>query len=281
MGLRTATLLVAVLMVLAACGSDPAAPPSSTTGDSTGATATATTIPSTGPSSSSSDAATTTNPATTSPPPLPTSTSLAGPNDPLGEEALPGEDFDLFPAAGSVLAVVGVPFDDVLNVRLGPGIDFDVIATLDPLSNEFVASGRARLLPNSIWFEGTTVDGLIGWLSSRFTAAMGSTDDITSFVVQDLGEIPTAEDMEALGLLVAESQASTDPLSDIVLVVEPTVGDLGEVTYDVIGLGDDAVHGIRLHVFGAPTNGGFSLKSVESTALCVTIRGTAENGACN
>jgi hypothetical protein len=53
------------------------------------------------------------------------------------------------------------------------------------------------------------------------------------------------------------------------MTVEPAVGDLGEVTYDVIGLGDDAVFGFRLHVFGQPGAGGdFSLKSVERTILC-------------
>jgi hypothetical protein len=50
--------------------------------------------------------------------------------------------------------------------------------------------------------------------------------------------------------------------------VAPTVGDLGEVTYDVIGLGDDAVYGYRLHVFGEPVTDGFSLRTVERTYLC-------------
>ena len=59
-----------------------------------------------------------------------------------------------------------------------------------------------------------------------------------------------------------------DPPSDIVIVVAPTVGDLGTVTYDVVGLGDDSVRGLRLLVFGEPVSDGFSLKSVERTLLC-------------
>jgi len=48
------------------------------------------------------------------------------------------------------------------------------------------------------------------------------------------------------------------------------VGDLGDTTYDVIGLGDDAQLGWRLHVFGTPSESGegFFLKSIERTLLC-------------
>jgi hypothetical protein len=64
------------------------------------------------------------------------------------------------------------------------------------------------------------------------------------------------------------------------MVIPPTVGDLGEVTFDVVGLLDDAQLGWRLHIFGQPTEGGegFSLKSVEATALCG--RGVTEDGLC-
>ena len=71
-------------------------------------------------------------------------------------------------------------------------------------------------------------------------------------------------------VIVAESLASEEPPSRIVMSVAPTVGDLGEVTYDVVGIGDDAVRGFRLHVFATPDEGGegFVLKSVEQTVLC-------------
>ena len=66
-------------------------------------------------------------------------------------------------------------------------------------------------------------------------------------------------------------------------------GDVGEVTYDVIGLADDSVAGVRLHVFGAPTDAdlprsallqasSFTLKTVETTALCG--RGVTLDGLC-
>ncbi len=271
---------LALALVLAACSGDAASTttdattPSSTSGEATTSTTDATTT--SADATTTSDATTTTEGSTTSSP-----ESTTAPTGPVPDEDLPGEFFDLNPVPGSILAVVGVAHDDVLNVRLRPGADQAIVATLGPVSNEFEATGRGRLLPNSIWYEGTTATGVVGWVSSRFTSQIGETVDLTSMVVEDLGgTIPTAADMEALGRLVAESQASTDPQSDIVMVVAPTVGDLGEVTFDVVGLGDDAVWALRLHVFGEPTDGGFSLKSVEATSMCVGYRGVTDEGIC-
>jgi hypothetical protein len=89
--------------------------------------------------------------------------------------------------------------------------------------------------------------------------------------------------MLELGRIVADAMASTDPESRIRMSVAPTVDDLGEVTFDVIGLGDDSVLGVRLDVFGAPRDGGdgFSLKSVESTVVCDPARGAGIDGVCN
>lgn len=215
------------------------------------------------PGESSSD---TTIPSTTEP-------------DTISTTSLPGEEFDIGPQAGDVVAVVGVAHDDVLNLRDGPGTGYEIMATLDPLADDLVATGRHRLLSSSIWSE-VEADGVTGWVNQSYLAYLGAVNDETSYVVDKLGEIPQAETMVDLGTLVAEQYASTEPASDIVMSVAPTVGDLGEITYDVIGLGDDAQVGVRLHVFGQPTAGGegFSLKSVEVTGLCG--RGVTADGLC-
>ena len=183
--------------------------------------------------------------------------------------SLPGEPIEVGPQPGDVLAVVGVAHDDVLNVRAAPGTDQRVVEELDPLASEVVALGNARALPASIWFEVET-DGGTGWASSSFLAYLGGTSDETAAIVELLGEMPAAETMLELGMIVAETVASEEPPSRIVMSVAPTVGDLGEVTYDVVGIGDDAVRGFRLHVFATPDEGGegFVLKSVEQTVLC-------------
>ncbi len=183
--------------------------------------------------------------------------------------SLPGDPIDIGPQPGDVLAVIGVAHDDVLNVRAAPGTDQPVVEELDPLAADVVALGNARALPASIWLEVETEDGS-GWANSSFFAYLGGTTDATATIVELLGEIPAAETMLELGMIVAETLASDEPPSRIVMTVAPTVGDLGDVTYDVVGIGDDSVRGFRLHVFGTPDESGegFVLKSVEQTVLC-------------
>ncbi|MGH3788145.1 MAG: hypothetical protein ACRDRG_16710 [Pseudonocardiaceae bacterium] len=191
----------------------------------------------------------------------------------------PGELIHIGPATGQVLGVVGVPFDDVLNVRAAPGADQRIVARLDPLADDVVTTGSARQLTGSIWYE-VTVEGVAGWANSSFVAWLGGTDDATAQVIEALGARPSAPTMLDLGRLVAEARASDEPPSRITVTVAPTTGDLGEVTYDVVGLGDDATLGERLHVFGRPLDGGqgFSLASVESRVLCA--RGATDDGLC-
>lgn len=213
---------------------------------------------------------TVTSPATTVPA-EPSTTAVPEPTT-----TLPGEPVRGFATVGDELAVVGISHDDVLNVRAGPGISFAPIAGLDPTGTA-VATGAARDLGLVVWYEVST-DGTTGWVNSRFMAFLGATDDATARVVDRLGAYPSAGSMDELGRIVAGSQASTEPPSVVVMTVGP-IGDLGEVTYDVIGLGDDSVYGYRLHVFGEPVGDGFSLHTVERTALCG--RGvTSGNGSC-
>ncbi len=182
---------------------------------------------------------------------------------------LPGDPIDIGPSAGDVLAVIGVAHDDVLNVRAAPGTDQAIVVELEPLADDVVAVGNSRSLPRSIWFE-VDVDGVTGWSNSSFLGYLGQTTDETASIIDLLGETPEAETMTDLGRVVAEALASDEPPSRIVMSVAPTVGDLGEVTYDVVGLGDDALRGFRLHVFGTPSESGegFVLRSVEQTLLC-------------
>ncbi len=203
----------------------------------------------------------------------PASTATSGaesspPVDPASPTPVPGEPFDIGPAAGAVLAVVGVAHDAVLDVLAAPGEGQPVIATLGPL-DDVVATGNHWLLEGvGIWNEiesGATT----GWVDSSSLAWIGPTSDVTAAVITNLGTRPEAPTMLELGRVVADSFGPTEgDLPRVVLTVAPTEGDLGEVTYDVIGFQDDAVVGARLHVFGTPGAGMFSLKAVESTDLC-------------
>jgi hypothetical protein len=191
---------------------------------------------------------------------------------------LPGEPVDFGPGAGVVVAVIGVEHDDVLNVRSLPGADQAIVGEAEPLADDLVATGRHRDIGESFWFEVTRA-GVTGWVNASFVAYLGSVDDITSQIVAEVGMVG-AETMLDLGELVAATRASDEPPSRITVTVAPTVGDLGEITLDVVGLGDDAITGERLHVFGTPeaSGEGFSLRSVEAQLLC--SRGVTTDDLC-
>jgi hypothetical protein len=258
------TFAVAVLgLVVAACGADPGASETSTTVVETTTTtlAAATTTTTTAASTTTTAAAATT---TTSGSPATT--------------ILRGDPVDLGPPAGAELAVIGVAHDDVLNLRARPGADQPILDEIPPTYDSLVALGESRSLP-SFW---TKVDyeGTEGWVNMAYIGYIGVTDDITSQVISEMGGRPEAATMTALGRMVAEALASDDPPSRVVNVVEESVGDLGEVTFDVVGLGDDSVRGLRLHVFGEPSDDGFTLRTVEQTILCDPARGVDDEGIC-
>lgn len=235
-------------MVLAGCSSG------------TGTSTTATTFP-----SDSTDGSTTTTTVSTT-----TTTSTT--------TSLAGEWFSMAPAAGAVLSVIGVAHDDVLNVRELPGAEHRIVATLLPLADDFIATGQAWSVSNSIWFEVQTASVVQGWVNARYVAQLANVDDFTSLVVSALGGYPSATTMEALGRLVAESQASTEDPASTIVISEPA--NRGEIKLDVVGLGDDAVRALRLHVFGTESGGGFALKSVEAWIMCDPVRGTS-GGLCH
>lgn len=254
---RLLPVVLGLALLAAACGS------TSETTTSADASNTATTTAASSTTTTSAGTATGTD--------LTTTTAVA-----VTTTTLAGVPTDLGPASGDVLAVVGIAHDDVLNVRAAPGAFNPILDTIEPTGTAS-ATGTARDLGRAIWFEHDTGDA-VGWSNLSFAAYAGGTDDATEEVVSLLGEIPIAESMGALGLIVAGSLASSEPASRIVMSVAPTQGELGEVTYDVIGLGDDSVYGYRLHIFGEEVTDGFSLNTVERTALC--SRGVDADGLC-
>ncbi len=253
-------------LVVAACGGGAA--------ETTTTTATETTTTTTTAATSTTTAETTTTTGTPSTSTETTTTTVAT----TTTTTLAGEEIDFGPRKGDVLAVMGVRWDDVLNVRAGPGTDQPIVATLAPTSNEAVATGHTRMLPRSFWTE-VTVGGVTGWASLAYLGYLGRAEDLTADVVAALGGVPTAGTIHDLGMLVAQSQASTEPRSDLVVVVAPTTGDTAEITIDVVGLGDDALAGLRLRVVGErASDGGYSLVSVQATLLCG--RGVTDDGRC-
>ena len=267
MGMRRTTFGLATLsLVVAACGGA-----SGTASTTTSMTDTTTSVPST---TTTSQAPTTTTLAPT--------TSVAPATTTTASEAvsttLAGEPTFLGPSEGDVLMVVGVRYDDVLNLRAGPGASQQIVGRIPPTYEDLVALGNTRQLPSSFWTE-VDYDGTDGWVHMGYLAYHGGvTTDETARLINELGKTPTASTMTALGEMITGLYVSEDVESDVVQVTEVSSGDLAEVTYDVVGLADDAVRGVRVHVFAEEASGGFRLRTVEVTALCG--RGVDTDGLC-
>lgn len=260
MGMRRVTpaILAVIALLAAACGGEAA--------DTTTTTTTTTSTTTVAPSTTTTQTSTTTTDRTTT-------TSRAGPTT----TTLAGDPIDFGPADGDVIMVVGVRYDDVLNLRAAPGADQPIADEIPPTFADLVAQGNTRDLSPGFWIE-VDYEGTVGWVNMRYIGFEGDVTDETSMVIGELGERPVERTMTALGEVVADVFASDDePQSEIVQVTPVSTDDLSEVTYDVIGLGDDAVLGFRLHIFAEETGNGFSLRSVEVTLLCG--RGVSE-GAC-
>jgi hypothetical protein len=258
--MRSQTTVAVLGIVIAACGGASVGAPETTT------TAVETTTTTEAPTTTLAPTTTTVAETTTTIGASPTTTILRG------------EPVDMGPSAGAVLGVIGVRHNDVLNLRARPGADQPIVGRIPPTYDNLVARGATRMLPASFWTK-VRYQGIEGWVNMRYVAYLGSTNDVTFQVIEDLGERPEASTMAELGRMVAEWATSDDPPSDIVMVVNEEGGDLGEVTFDVVGLGDDAVRGVRLHVFAENLDGHFQLRTVEQTIFCDPARGVDE-GTC-
>jgi len=256
--------VVAVVLCCAGCGQDDDAASTTTPVPRSTSTVTSTSVDPA--SSTTTTSAPTTTTAATTATTTTTTTTVSG-------EPIPG------PPSGSSWGVVGVAHDDVLNVRGGPGPGRSIVATVAPLTDGLTATGNGYQLDRSLWWE-IESGATNGWVNAAFLAVPGAVDDATAEIIARLGGIPEAPSLEALGELVARVRSGDEPVARVVVVVAPTIGDLGEITLDVVGIGDDAIYGERLHLFAfPPQNGvGFVLKSVERTFLC--LRAATEEGLC-
>ena len=251
-------LMAGVLLVVAGCST-------SVTGS---------TIEPTGPPSTSN----TTTPVTVAPTSSSTTTSSPHQQE-TTTSTLAGREVSIGLGAGVSLAVVGIEHHDVLNMRAGPGVHEPVIATAEPTSTGLIAQGKTRMLPDgALWVE-VEFATVVGWVYLGHVATLADTADATAFVVAQLGEYPTTTSMQEMGQIVASVFATTDPQSRIVMVATAAPGTVQDTTFDVIGVGDDAIGGYRIRVFAVPVSDGLGFHSAEVTTLC--IRGVTTDGLCS
>ncbi|WP_419840979.1 hypothetical protein [Candidatus Poriferisodalis sp.] len=189
-------------------------------------------------------------------------------------EALPGAPGAFGPSAGSRLGVVGVRYDDWLNMRDVP--NGEVVATLairlalggadlgmssivvGDAANErtlaelsidgVIATGRTRNLATSTWHE-IQAGPVTGWASSNYLAPLSpeTRNSITAQVVADLDGSTTAATLTELVDRVVATIASSEPRSRVRVVSAPGAFEgVAEVAVDVVGQPDDSVRGYRL-----------------------------------
>lgn len=190
--------------------------------------------------------------------------------EPEPPASLPGEQIDFGPQPGDRVDVIGVPYDDVLNVRIGPGTEFDVIEQLLPDTIGVFATGVNRLREDSFWIE-VDLGERTGWVSEAFLGYLGTPE--AGRVAPGVGR----EDMtiEELGRAVAETFASVEPPSELVQI-SPVVDST--VVFDVVGLGDDAVKGVRVTIATIASAGGLRVSGIEHQPICG--RGRTADGLC-
>ena len=259
----TAALVVPLAIFAVSCAAaplsdDPAASPA----PSTSSVKPAPTIPATAPPTAPQKPDTTTS--TTRAPTQTTTDSTT--------ELVPG------PPSASTWMVVGVTFDDVLNIRAAPGATSAVIGDLAPTEAGVTSTGEAVAVKGSTWWEIESA-GTCGWVNARFLAAQGSTTDITSLVVELGADLPAAASMEELARLVIGLRWGDG--EQLVIVADAGPDDLTDIAVDVLPEDmDDSVRGQRLRIFGQRDGGEgpYSLYGVEATSLC--WRGADELGQC-
>jgi len=189
-----------------------------------------------------------------------------------------------YAAYGDIFAVVGMDYQDVdtggtLPVLNAPASDDPALHQLANDREDVVATGLICFLETSgLWYE-ITADGVTGWANSYNLGLLGRTDDATAEIVAGVGSIPFGSVINVIGDVVAHF-ASVEPPTVVTRQGEYTFGDLIEGTIDLIGFGEDAVKGWRLHFFLQEDEGSsdVGLKTVERTAIC--LRDITEDGLC-
>jgi hypothetical protein len=97
------------------------------------------------------------------------------------------------PTGSTNYAVVFVQSNDVLNVRSGPGVSFDIIGSLPPDANSVKIIGTGQLVSGSTWVpvqQGT----VSGWVNGRFLTEVVPSQTFCSdtAVTQILDQLKTA-----------------------------------------------------------------------------------------
>lgn len=163
-----------------------------------------------------------------------------------------GVFYDIGPVAGETLDVVGVRYDDVLNIRDQADASSAIVATAAPFAaNPQLISGGEGLLfnPNGgAWWK-VTVNGNAAWASASFLGQVSpNNEDLLPVLTANMPST-TSPNLNTLIIDIATALAA-GPTPSVVLSTEPVGIDAigSEATIDVLGIGDDSVKGWRIRI---------------------------------
>ena len=219
------------------------------------------------------------------------------------------------PTPGAAMMVVGVRWDDVLNLRDTPngdivarlrphlsggrGAEIDVLApdgdtviAIAPLSG-VIALGATQELPTTVW-HAVSVGGVTGWASDAYLAPDGGpAADLTGLLERHLGNAESYDEFSDIESVVRNVMATVEPDAELTVV---SIGGFhegdGDLTMDATGVRDERLRGYRVHVFvraggdwmvpnPVETAGPFTVSSVNATELCLNSRGSDADGNCH
>lgn len=199
-----------------------------------------------------------------------------------------GSPYSIGPAQGELMDVVGVAWDDVLNFRSAADPSASIVDTVPPFATSpaVASEGDGWLLANSAWWH-VSVGGQEAWANATFLGQLGSTSNIFSDLTNTMPSL-SAPDLDTLAFNIGSAR-SGGPVPLVVLSTEPIAIDAqgGEVTIDVIGLGDDSVKGERISIgfrflfddINAASPQVVEIELISATAQAICGRGMS-GGAC-
>ena len=107
--------------------------------------------------------------------------------------------------------VVFVEEDDVLKIRNGPGVEFDIVGEIQPSTRGVKITGAGQTVIDSLWVP-VEYEDVSGWVNSRFLTEVISQEDFcgdedVENLVDGAFEALVNEDGEGLSQLVAEGRS--------------------------------------------------------------------------
>ncbi|MDE0495934.1 MAG: hypothetical protein OXH86_01140 [Acidimicrobiaceae bacterium] len=218
------------------------------------------------------------------------------------------------PAAGTAMTVVGVRWDDVLNVRDAPngniiarlrlvlsdtrGDEIDVLApdgddvvAVAPLEG-VIAAGQTEALRTTVWHR-VEVGSTQGWVSDAYVAPIGGwAGHIADLLGRHLDSTENYENLSDIEAIVRNVLTTMEPNAELVTTVPGGfVEAVGELAMDVIGVHDERLRGYRLRIWmrtdgdwmvldPSEVTGPFTVQFIEVFELCSNIRGIDADGRC-